>query len=78
LQNVTELKHFGTRVTSQNYIQEEIKSTLNSGNACYHSVQSLLFFLSPAGKCEDWNVQNCNLTGCFVRVWNCLSLEGKI
>jgi hypothetical protein len=26
----------------QNCIQEEIKSTLNSGNACYHSVQSLL------------------------------------
>jgi hypothetical protein len=24
------------------YIQEEIKSRLNSGNACYHSVQTLL------------------------------------
>jgi hypothetical protein len=27
---------------NQNCIQEEIKSRLNSGNACYHSVQSLL------------------------------------
>jgi hypothetical protein len=26
----------------QNLIQEEIKSRLNSGNACYHSVQDLL------------------------------------
>jgi hypothetical protein len=30
-----------TRVTNQNLIQEEIKR-LNSGNACYHSVQNLL------------------------------------
>jgi hypothetical protein len=29
-------------VTNQNLIQEEIKKRLNSGNACYHSVQSLL------------------------------------
>jgi hypothetical protein len=31
-----------TTVTNQNLIQEEIKMRLNSGNACYHSVQSLL------------------------------------
>jgi hypothetical protein len=29
-------------VTKQNLIQEEIKRRLNSGNACYHSVQNLL------------------------------------
>jgi hypothetical protein len=29
-------------VTNQNLIQEEIKLRLNSGNACYHSVQDLL------------------------------------
>jgi hypothetical protein len=29
-------------VTNQNLIQEEIKRRLNSGNACYHSVQNLL------------------------------------
>jgi hypothetical protein len=32
----------GTTVTNQNFIHEEIKSRLNSGNACYHSIQSLL------------------------------------
>jgi hypothetical protein len=34
----------GTTLTDQNCIHEEIKSRLNSGNACYHSVQSLLSF----------------------------------
>jgi hypothetical protein len=33
----------GTTVTNQNLIQEEIKRRLNSGSACYHSVQNLLF-----------------------------------
>jgi hypothetical protein len=28
----------------QNSIQEEIKSRLKSGNACYHSVQNILSF----------------------------------
>ena len=32
----------GTNLTNQNYIPEEIKSRLRSGNACYHSVQNLL------------------------------------
>jgi hypothetical protein len=34
--------YLGTTVTNQNLIQEEIKRRLNSGNACYHSVQNLL------------------------------------
>ena len=29
-------------VVNQNYVQEEIKSRLKSGSACYHSVQNLL------------------------------------
>jgi hypothetical protein len=29
-------------LTNQNDIHDEIKSRLNSGNACYHSVQNLL------------------------------------
>jgi len=32
----------GTTVTNQNSIQEEIKSGLKLGNACYHSVQNVL------------------------------------
>jgi hypothetical protein len=39
---VSQFKYLGTTVTNQNLIQEEIKRRLNSGNACYHSVQSLL------------------------------------
>jgi hypothetical protein len=39
---VEQLKYLGTTVTNQNSIQEEIKSRLKSGNACYHSVQDLL------------------------------------
>jgi len=39
---VEEFKYLGTTLTNQNFIQEEIKSILKSGNACYHSVQNLL------------------------------------
>jgi len=35
-------KYLKTTLTNQNYIQEEIKSRLKSGNAYYHSVQNLL------------------------------------
>jgi hypothetical protein len=41
-ENVSQFKYLGTTVTDQNFIQEEIKRRLNSDNACYHSVQSLL------------------------------------
>jgi hypothetical protein len=40
-ENVAQLKYLETTVTNQNLIKEEIKRRLNSGNACYHSVQSL-------------------------------------
>jgi len=39
---VEEFKYLGTTLTNQNSIQEEIKSRLNLGNACYYSVQNLL------------------------------------
>ena len=43
IERVEEFKYLGTTLTNQNSIQEEIKSRLKSGNACYHSVQNLLF-----------------------------------
>jgi hypothetical protein len=41
-ENVSQFKYWGITVTNQNLIQEEIKRRLNSGNACYYSVQNLL------------------------------------
>jgi hypothetical protein len=41
-ENVSQFKYLRTTVTNQNFIQEEIKRRLNSGNSCYHSVQNLL------------------------------------
>jgi len=41
-ERVEEFKYLGTTLTNQNSIQEEIKSRLKSGNACYHSMQNLL------------------------------------
>jgi len=42
IERVGEFKYLGTALTNQNSIQEEIKRTLKSENACYYSVQNLL------------------------------------
>jgi hypothetical protein len=39
---VENFKYLGTTSTNLISIQEEIKSRLNSGNACYHLAQNLL------------------------------------
>jgi hypothetical protein len=41
-ETVEQFEYLGTTLTNQNFIHEEIKSRLKSGNACYHSVQNLL------------------------------------
>jgi hypothetical protein len=41
-ENVAKFRYWGTTITNQNLFLEEIKTRLESGNACYHSVQNLM------------------------------------
>jgi hypothetical protein len=40
-ENVEQFKYLGATLTNQNGIHNEIKSRLNSGNACYYRVHNL-------------------------------------
>jgi hypothetical protein len=42
-EKVATFKYLETTLTNKNGIRDEIKSRLNSGNACYHSVKSFVF-----------------------------------
>ena len=42
IERMEEFKNLGTMLTNKISIQEEIKSRLKLGNACYYSVQNLL------------------------------------
>jgi hypothetical protein len=42
-EHVSQFKYLGKTVTNQNLIQGKSNRRVNSDNACYHSVQNLLF-----------------------------------
>jgi len=47
------LVDFGTTVTNQIYIHDDIKSEINSGNPCYHSLQKIFISMSPIQNPKD-------------------------
>jgi hypothetical protein len=42
LKSFEQLRYLGTLLTNQDFIHENIKSTLNWGNVSYHSMKNLL------------------------------------
>jgi hypothetical protein len=69
-ETVEEFKYLGTTLRDQDSIQEEIKSRLKSGNACYHLVQNLVSsrFLSKNTKIKIYGtiILHVLLYGCGI------------
>jgi hypothetical protein len=63
IERVEQFKYLGVTLTDQNSIQEEIKSIMKLGNACYHSVQNLV-----SSSVLPKNLKNYNFASCFVWV----------
>jgi len=62
-----EFKYLGTIIINQSLIMKKIKSRLQSGNACYHSVQNHMYssLLSKNIKIEIYRTTVwCFLCGC--------------
>ena len=73
---VEQFKYLGTTLTNQNSVQEEIKSRFKLGNACYHSVQNLLYYSLLTRNKKKSDVQIYNFS-CFVWVRNLVAhIEG--
>ena len=56
IESVEEFKCLGTTLTNKNSIEEEIKSRLKLGNACYYSVQNLLSSSLLSKKVKDQDI----------------------
>jgi hypothetical protein len=70
-ERVEEFRYLGTTLTNQTPIQEEMKSRLKSGNACYHSVHSLLSssLLSKNFKVQIYRTVILSVVLCGCETW---------
>jgi hypothetical protein len=75
---VKQFQYLGTAVLNQNYIQEEIKSRLKSGNACCHSEQNLLSYRLLS---KNIKIEICRTIICLLFLYGCetwlLTLRGE-
>jgi len=67
-ERVEEFKCLGRTLKNQNSIQEETKSTLKSGNTCYHSVQNIL---SSSLLSKNLKIKICRISILFVVLYWC-------
>jgi hypothetical protein len=80
-ERVKQFKYLGETLTNQNSIHDKIKSRLKSGNACYHSVQNLLFFslLSKNVKVKIYRTVILPVVLCGCETWSLkLRKEGRL
>ena len=56
IERVEEFRYLGTPLTNKNSIQEEIKSRLKVGNACYYLVQNFLSSSLLSKKIKDQDI----------------------
>jgi len=72
IERVEEFKYLGTTLTNKNSIQEDIKSRLKLGNACYNSVQNLLSFslLSKNLKIKIYRTIMLPVVMCGCETWS--------
>jgi hypothetical protein len=71
-ENVAKFEYLGTTATNQNFIEEEIRSRLNSVNACYHAVH---YVLSSGLLCNNVMIKlyKLPLWQFSLRFWNLVS-----
>jgi hypothetical protein len=75
LESMSQFKHLGTTVINQKLIQEEIKRRLNSGNACFSSVQNLLSCRSSRLQSKNVKIRLHKTTVLHMVLYECGTLS---